>query len=235
MPHLGVLTTRSHPTLPYLLDELATVAALKVTLLFDAKDFSDKDRVIFTERTGGTFPARDTAALFARHACADVPNHNDPLCLNAVSEQGIDLLLNGGTPRRVGSELLLAAPQGVVNVHPGILPKYRGATCCEWALHFGEPVGVTAHFMDEGLDSGPILFTRELPITAGMDYQAIRVALYRLALRSCAEAVTQVCEQALTPAKLPPQPPGEPFKPIPAEWLEAVKRKLAANQDRRAN
>ena len=63
MPHLGILTSRSHPTLPYLLDELATVPGLRLTLLFDAKDFSDKDRAIFADRTQGAFPPRDTVPL----------------------------------------------------------------------------------------------------------------------------------------------------------------------------
>lgn len=230
MPHLGILTSRSHPTLPYLLDELAAVPGLQLTLLFDAKDFSDKDRAIFADRTQGAFPPRDTAPLFARCACVDVPNHNDPQCLDLVRTRQIDLLLNGGTPRRVGPELLRAAARGVLNAHPGILPKYRGATCCEWAIHNDEPVGVTAHFMDEGLDSGPILFPRELPVRKGMDYSAVRVALYRHALKTAAEAVQAVFANDLSPAKLPPQPPGEAFKPIPDDLLAAVKRKLAAGE-----
>lgn len=54
---------------------------------------------------------------------------------------------------------------GTVNLHASLLPKYRGAAPVQWALIKGETVtGVTTFLIDEGLDTGPILLQREVPI-----------------------------------------------------------------------
>ena len=55
---------------------------------------------------------------------------------------------------------------GTVNLHASLLPKYRGAAPVQWALMRGETVtGVTTFLIDEGLDTGPILLQREVPIS----------------------------------------------------------------------
>jgi methionyl-tRNA formyltransferase len=62
--------------------------------------------------------------------------------------------------------LLEAAPLGFVNFHAGKLPTYRGRNVVNWALINGETeIGLTAHFMDEGIDTGDILLQRTLPIS----------------------------------------------------------------------
>jgi methionyl-tRNA formyltransferase len=61
--------------------------------------------------------------------------------------------------------LLEVAPLGFVNFHAGKLPNYRGRNVVNWALINGETeIGLTAHFMDEGIDTGDILLQRTLPI-----------------------------------------------------------------------
>jgi methionyl-tRNA formyltransferase len=63
---------------------------------------------------------------------------------------------------------LLAVPRlGCINVHFSLLPKYRGAAPVNWAIARGEQVtGITTMFMDEGLDTGPVLLQRECPVGA---------------------------------------------------------------------
>ena len=61
--------------------------------------------------------------------------------------------------------LLDLPPYGAINVHPSLLPRYRGAAPIQWAILKGErETGVTTFLMDEGLDSGPILLQRKVPI-----------------------------------------------------------------------
>lgn len=48
-------------------------------------------------------------------------------------------------------------PRGVVNVHPGYLPYNRGRNAQVWGIIDGTPVGATLHYMDEGVDTGPII------------------------------------------------------------------------------
>jgi len=58
-------------------------------------------------------------------------------------------------------------PHGTVNVHASLLPRYRGAAPIQWAIVNGErETGVTTMLIDEGLDTGPTLLSRSLPIGA---------------------------------------------------------------------
>jgi len=61
---------------------------------------------------------------------------------------------------------LLTMPEwGIINIHASLLPKYRGAAPIQWAILNNESkTGLTVMRMDEGLDTGPILFQREVPI-----------------------------------------------------------------------
>jgi methionyl-tRNA formyltransferase len=70
---------------------------------------------------------------------------------------------------------LLDAPRlGCLNVHPSLLPTYRGPHPFYWVLANGETrTGVTLHFMDEGIDTGSILLQREVEIRPGDDEKAL--------------------------------------------------------------
>jgi methionyl-tRNA formyltransferase (EC 2.1.2.9) len=62
-------------------------------------------------------------------------------------------------------EILEIPALGCINLHASLLPKYRGAAPIQWALIKGEKVtGVTTMLIDEGLDTGPILLQKEVPI-----------------------------------------------------------------------
>lgn len=65
------------------------------------------------------------------------------------------------------SQKLLTIPRfGFINLHASLLPRYRGAAPIQWALIHGETVtGLTTFLLDEGMDTGPILLQRSLPIT----------------------------------------------------------------------
>ncbi|PYP90445.1 MAG: methionyl-tRNA formyltransferase [Candidatus Angelobacter sp. Gp1-AA117] len=70
-----------------------------------------------------------------------------------------------GYGRIIPAWMLQLPPQGNINVHASLLPKYRGAAPIQWAIAMGETVtGVTTMRIDEGLDTGGILLKREMPI-----------------------------------------------------------------------
>lgn len=63
-------------------------------------------------------------------------------------------------------EILETPKYGCINLHASLLPKYRGAAPIQWALIKGEKItGVTTMIIDEGLDTGPILLQKEVPIS----------------------------------------------------------------------
>lgn len=228
---VGLLTTREHPLLSAILDELSRHPGLRPLLLFDRRGLTATDIARFAARTNGAFPPRAIPADIER---IEVPDHNAAELRDVLRERGISTLANAGTPRRIGRNLLAAATGGIVNAHPGILPRYRGASSPEWAIYNDDPVGVTAHFMDEGLDSGPIIATVMLDLPRGADYVAMRVAMYRLTARVLADAILRVVREGLTPDRLPPQPHAPALRPIPDDRLLVVKERLARGEYRHA-
>lgn len=100
----------------------------------------------------------------------DIPEHtpenvNDPAFLDFLREQGVDLVVSIACPQIVRERLLACPPEGVINIHGALLPKYRGKLPSFWGLANGEEkTGVTVHYMNEELDDGPIIVQKEVPI-----------------------------------------------------------------------
>ena len=85
--------------------------------------------------------------------------------LKELRELNPDLIIVAAYGRILPKSVLDLPRLGCINVHASILPKYRGAAPINWAMVHGEKVtGVTIMRMDEGMDTGDILLTREVPI-----------------------------------------------------------------------
>ncbi|MEW5772135.1 MAG: formyltransferase family protein [Thermodesulfobacteriota bacterium] len=90
----------------------------------------------------------------------------DPVALGALArELDADLLWLHAYMRRLPREAFAAPRQGTVNVHGSLLPAYRGPAPHHWVLRNREPMtGLTSHFIDEGLDTGPIIHQVTVPL-----------------------------------------------------------------------
>lgn len=226
---VGVLSTLTEPLLGYLLQGFARYGLAVAAVLLDGKGASAKDLKIHEERTAGRMPAMPIE-LFEESAIPFyfLANHNSPPTSALVKKLELDVLVNGGTPRIVGHDLLSATPLGVLNAHPGLLPEFRGCTSVEWAVYLDEPVGVTVHFMDLGIDEGPVIIRELVELGAGEGYVDLRVKVYRLWADLLPRAVKMIEEGGLRPNNLPPQGAGRSFKVIDSEKMEQVVAKLKA-------
>jgi phosphoribosylglycinamide formyltransferase-1 len=84
---------------------------------------------------------------------------------DALAPLHIDLVLLAGFMRRVGAPLLEAYPQRILNIHPSLLPSFPGLHVQQQALDYGAKVsGCTVHFVDSGVDSGPIIVQAAVPV-----------------------------------------------------------------------
>lgn len=89
----------------------------------------------------------------------------EPHFLDAFRRLAPDLVIVAAFGQILPREMIYAPRLGCINIHPSLLPKYRGAAPINWALIRGEPTtGVTIMQMDEGVDSGAILLQKETPI-----------------------------------------------------------------------
>lgn len=91
---------------------------------------------------------------------------------------GVQLVVLAGFMRLLGATFLRAFPGGVVNIHPGLLPAFPGVDGQGQALAHGVCIaGCTVHFVDEGVDSGPIIAQAAVPVLPGDTVDALRARI----------------------------------------------------------
>lgn len=91
----------------------------------------------------------------------------------------------------VPASMLEVPPLGTINPHYGLLPAYRGMNVTEWSVYRGDPVGVTVHLVDPGVDTGPILLREEITLQPGETFVSLRRRHQELATRLLVEAAIQ--------------------------------------------
>ncbi|RJQ53801.1 MAG: hypothetical protein C4526_06200 [Nitrospiraceae bacterium] len=109
----------------------------------------------------------------------DVPsietaNINDKKCIDFVSAYNPDIIAVCGTGV-IKPEVFRLSRYGTINIHCGITPEYRSADPILWALYNNEPdkVGVTVHFVDEGIDTGDIIYQKAVGVTKDDNLDAL--------------------------------------------------------------
>lgn len=99
--------------------------------------------------------------------------------LERLRPLGIDLICLAGYMRIIGGTLLKAYPERIVNIHPSLLPSFKGAHAIRDAFDFGVKVyGVTIHYVDESLDGGRIIAQGAVPYE-GTDIDALERLIHR--------------------------------------------------------
>ena len=85
----------------------------------------------------------------------------ETVLVEILKEMEIDLIVLAGYMRLIGSTLLSAFPNRIINLHPSLLPSFPGKNAIEQAINYGvRYTGATVHFVDEGMDTGPIIQQR---------------------------------------------------------------------------
>ena len=149
---------------------------------------------------------------------------NSKFALKKLNELQPDLLLQAGAG--ILKKEVIGLPKiGIINSHPGILPKYRGSMAVEWSIFNDDPVGATCHFVDEGIDTGPIICSQRMRITRGMDYHDVRFKAFSHQMDVMIEGIRKI-QNGLRHKDAQPQTDGHCRKPMDAETLDKVKEML---------
>lgn len=128
-------------------------------------------------------------AVFARadHAHREA---RDRALADWLSERGARLVVLAGYMELLGSPFLARFPGAVINVHPSLLPAFPGIGAIAQALAYGVQVfGVTVHFVDDGVDTGPVILQRAVELPGARDEQEVLEALRPLEHTLLPEAV----------------------------------------------
>jgi phosphoribosylglycinamide formyltransferase-1 len=113
-------------------------------------------------------------------------------------EQGVGLVVLAGYMQLLDANFLGRFPKRVINVHPALLPAFPGIGSVEQAIAYGVKVfGVTVHFVDEGVDTGPIILQRAIDLPAATEAKEVRATLRPIEHELLCEAVRLIARDAV--------------------------------------
>ena len=136
-------------------------------------------------------------AVFARDDFED-RRLRDAAMAEWLVEQGVSLVVLAGYMQLLNANFLDRFPQRVINVHPALLPAFTGIGAVEQALAYGVKLfGVTVHFVDEGVDSGPIILQRAIDLPEATEAAQVRDALRPIEHELLCEAVRLIARDAV--------------------------------------
>jgi len=153
---------------------------------------------------------RPTAQALARARAAHVPYASFPIGQYADREardraiaewlaaRDVQLVVLAGYMQLLSPSFLAAFPDGVINVHPALLPAFPGLHAVQQALAYGVKVfGVTVHFVDDGVDSGPVILQRAVEIPDARDPEQVLARLHPIEHELLPEAVRLIARGAV--------------------------------------
>ena len=129
-----------------------------------------------------------------------------PVLGGALSREALErlrpaIVVLGGAPI-LPPDLLGIPSLGTLNAHPGLLPAYRGVDVVAWAILRGDPVGVTVHLADPGIDTGMICRIAPVKIRRGDDLDRVRARAEEVA----GELMASVVAEALAAGRIDASP-----------------------------
>jgi phosphoribosylglycinamide formyltransferase-1 len=96
-----------------------------------------------------------------------------------IEGRNADLVVLAGYMQLLSPEFVSRFHNRVINVHPALLPAFPGIDAVQQAIDHGSKItGVTVHFVDEGMDSGPIIMQRPVPVAPSRDWDETEKAIH---------------------------------------------------------
>ena len=138
----------------------------------------NQDEVVFMIHNKEKCGAAKRADKFGIPHCY-VSHKNEEDMVKLFEAWRVDLIVLAGYMRIVKNPDAFSAP--IINVHPSLLPKYKGLHAIEQAMEAGEEyTGCTVHYVNEELDAGEIIIQKQVPILPTDDVQSLTKAVQRM-------------------------------------------------------
>ena len=145
--------------------------------------------------------SNESLKMFCQKHCIayyEVDNLNSETSEAILRKHSPDLIVLGGTPI-IRSNILAIPKLGTLNVHMGLLPKFRGRNVAEWSVYLDEPVGITVHLVDPGVDTGAIVYRETVDVSDCPDIEAMRRKLRSIQHQALGKAARLFVDGKLTP------------------------------------
>jgi phosphoribosylglycinamide formyltransferase 1 len=125
--------------------------------------------------------------------------HYDQKVVAALHEHAVTpqsgLVCLAGFMRIISAQFVRQYRMRIMNIHPALLPSFRGLHAQKQALDYGVKVtGCTVHFIDEGVDSGPVILQKAVPVMDGDDEESLSARILEQEHQLYPEAVRMFCE-----------------------------------------
>ena len=120
-------------------------------------------------------------------------SHYEKLIVAELEKRGVEYLVLAGYMRLVGPTLLERYPGRIINIHPSLLPLFPGKDAIGQALMAGATeTGVTIHYVDEGMDTGPIIAQKRISIKPGEQRDSLEARVHDVEHRLYPEVLQQI-------------------------------------------
>jgi folate-dependent phosphoribosylglycinamide formyltransferase PurN len=187
---------------------------------------------------GSPLPASPPEASW-RALCAHlgIPVHevasvNDPQAVSLVRNLQPDFAIHAGAGL-LRKEILAVPRFGTLNAHMGLLPQFRGMNVAEWSALLGHPTGVTVHFIDPGIDTGPIIARRNVDTRGCRSISDLRTIIDNAQVELLGEVVQLICNSPERPlsARVQSAGDGRQYFRMHHELKSILEERLAGRQD----
>ncbi len=112
-----------------------------------------------------------------------------------IEAREADLVVLAGYMQLLSAPFVVRFRNRVVNIHPALLPAFPGLDAIGQALDAGvDTTGVTVHFVDEGVDTGPVIAQREVPVPDGVSREELEAAVHAVEHELYPEAIRMIAE-----------------------------------------
>ena len=110
-----------------------------------------------------------------------IKSKNENLIIDVMNAWKVDLIVLAGWMKIISPKLIEAFPNKIINLHPSMLPKYKGLHAIERALESGDRfTGVSVHYVNEELDGGEVILQKEVPILPDDTVESLTKAIQRM-------------------------------------------------------
>jgi len=137
-------------------------------------------------------------AVFMDSSGYNTRKQYDTKIIELLEDEKIDLVVLAGYMFLLSHEFVHKFKNKILNIHPALLPSFKGTHGIKDAYEYGVKVtGVTVHFVDEGLDSGPIIIQQSVDIDQNESVEELEEKIHRIEHKIYPLAVKYFCEDRL--------------------------------------
>ena len=186
---LGILGSGSGSNMQAILDAIDTGELdARIALVL-----SDKPDAFILERAKQR--GIETGLIDCRGYATRFPDEAQHETAERLKAAGVELVCLAGFLRLVKRPLLEAFPQRILNIHPSLLPAFPGLESWKQALDAGvSETGCTVHYVDEGMDTGPIILQERVPILPDDSAESLHARIQVIEHRLYPEAIRKIAK-----------------------------------------